>query len=273
MNKLNAAERAQNRAQAIADSNKLIADMQLQCDPTDAELIGIGKVSVDGTLTRVKAYEVACSNHIGYILESQGTQKPLAMSCFAAAATRSADMAKGVKSNFYCEFETNKDITANAAAVLAATGTDCDVSKAQWFGITSSTQTEYTEVACKAGDGYLLKIPRTGAAPITALSCQDAAKQGLKCNLTDAGPVEKPVTKQILLDALKSYDVKCTPAQFRLIGRESVDKRYVVELQCPEHPKGLVAFIPLEGNSSSFEAIDCDAAAEQQIQCKFAAPK
>jgi len=104
------------------------------------------------------------------------------------------------------------------------------------------------------------------------MSCHEAAVQGLKCRLTDTGPASTPVSTQSLRDALKNNGVHCEPAKLRVIGRETIDKRYVVELQCPEQPTGMVAFIPLDGNSKPFETMSCAAAAEQEIVCKLTAP-
>jgi hypothetical protein len=56
----------------------------------------------------------------------------------------------------------------------------------------------------------------------------------------------------------------------RVIGRESVDKRYVVEFLCSQPPNGLVGFFPLEGNTHKFEALDCAAAVERGIVCQLA---
>jgi len=41
----------------------------------------------------------------------------------------------------------------------------------------------------------------------------------------------------------------------------------VAEFQCSEHPEGLIAYIPLEGNSAPFETIDCAAAAKRGLKC------
>jgi hypothetical protein len=144
------------------------------------------------------------------------------------------------------------------------------VSNFRWFGFSASSQTEYSEVACADGKGYLLKMPRIGAT-VSVLSCQEAAQQGLKCRLTEGGRVAAAATMQTFREALKQNGVRCEPTQMRTIGRESVDKRYVVEVQCPEQPNGLVAFIPLEGNTHPFETIDCPAAVERQIQCQYPA--
>ena len=267
---------ARDKARAKEEGGKLATALDLACQLTDAERVGGGKSMVDGKTLDVSLYEVACGNGTGYFLVSQGTQRPIAMSCIAADATHAADLAQGTRSELYCQLPRNKDVKAMAASLMATAGTTCAVSKVRWFGLTASSQTEYSEVACDDGKGYLLKTAQTGpAAQTSVMTCQDAAKYGLQCRLTDGGPVSTPVTLQTFRDALKQNSVNCEPAQMRVIGRESVDKRYVVEVQCPEQPKGLVAFVPLEGppegNGRKFETIDCAAAAERDIVCKLPA--
>ena len=257
------------RARAKAESENLISALQLSCQPTDAARVGHGKFTADGKTVEVNAYEVVCSNGMGYILATQGPQKPIATSCFAAQATHAAGIVQG-ESDIYCQLAANKDVKVTAASLISAAGTPCAVSNVRWFGFSASSQTEYSEVACADGKGYLLKMPRIGAA-VSVLSCQEAAKQGLKCRLTDAGPVAAAANMQTFREALKQNGVHCEPTQMRTIGRESVDKRYVVEVQCPEQPNGLVAFIPLEGNPRPFETIDCSAAVERQIHCQYPA--
>jgi hypothetical protein len=258
-----------DRAKAKEEGGKLASAIQLSCELTDAALVGRGKGKADGKIIDVNAYEVACSNHAGYILVSQGPQKPVAMSCFAANAKR---VAKDENADLYCQLAANKDVKVMAASLMATAGTTCAVSDFRWFGLSASSQTDYSEVACADGKGFLLKIAQTGpSAQISVMSCQEAAKLGLKCHLTDGGAVTTPVTMQSFRDALKQNGVNCEPTDMRLIGRESVDKRYVVEVQCQEQPNGLVAFIPVAGNTNHFEAIDCAAAVERQIRCELAA--
>jgi hypothetical protein len=261
---------AKEKARAQEEGGKLASAIALSCELTDAERVGGGKGKVGDQTVDVNVYEVACRSGTGYFLISQGPQKPIAMSCFAADATHAADIAQGVKSDLYCQLPANKDVKAMAASLLRTAGTTCAVSNFRWFGLSTTGQTEYSEVACADGKGYLLKTPQTGlTAQTSVMSCQEAAKNGLKCRLTDGGPVSAPVTMQTFHDALKQNGVSCEPAQMRLIGRETVDKRYVVEVQCPEQPRGLVAFVPLEGNTNKFETIDCAAAVERDILCKF----
>jgi hypothetical protein len=259
---------ARQRAQAKQESERIITAISLSCKPTDAEQIGHGKSVVAGKRVEVNMFEVACSNGMGYLLASLGTEKPMAMSCFAADATHADSIAKGEKSDLYCQLAANKDVKVMAAAMMTTAGTACTVSGLRWFGVSASTQTEYTEVTCGDGNGYLLKNQQSEpSAQLSVMSCQEAAKQGLKCHLTDGGPVAVPVTMQTFRDALKENGVTCEPTEIRLIGRETVSKRYVVEMRCPDKPGGLVAFIPLEGNTNKFETLDCRAAIERHVLC------
>jgi hypothetical protein len=261
---------AKDKARAKEESGRLASAIELACEPTDAERVGGGKTRTDGKIVEVNVYEVACRNGTGYFLISQGPQKPTAMSCFAADATRAADIAQGGKSDFYCQLPANRDVKAMAASLMTTAGTECSVSNFRWFGLSASSHTEYSEVVCADGKGYLLKTPQTGlSAQTSVMTCQEAATFGLKCHLTDGGPVSTPVTMQTFRDALKQNGVGCEPTQLRVIGREAVDKRYVVEVQCPERPGGIVAFVPLEGNTKAFEAIDCAGAVERDIRCTF----
>jgi hypothetical protein len=82
-----------------------------------------------------------------------------------------------------------------------------------------------------------------------------------------AAPVAVPVTMRTFREAFKENGVMCEPTELRLIGRETVGKRYVVDIQCPDKQDGLVAFIPLEGNTKKFETLDCSAAIERHVVC------
>jgi hypothetical protein len=251
---------------ARKQSEKLIAELSLPCELVDAERAGGGKVRVGGRMLDVNIYEAACRSGIGYFLVSQPPQKSLAISCFSAEAAHATNTAQDSRTDqFTCELSDNKDAKAMAAAVLKGAGTACSVSEYRWIGVSSVSGTEYSEVACADGKGYVVEIPSTGQpTQVSVVGCQDAVKEGVKCNLT---AVTMPVTLQTLRDALKEHAVDCASAQMRYVGRETQGRRYVVELQCPQRPNGLVAFIPLEGNPKPFETLDCSAAAARAVQC------
>src|SRR5271165_6777897 len=93
----------QDRARARDASATLIAALDLSCDLSAAERVGRGKIHVDGKTTSVEVYEVACGNGMGYLLEPQGSQKPIAISCFAAEAAHADSIGGGGKSDLYCQ--------------------------------------------------------------------------------------------------------------------------------------------------------------------------
>lgn len=251
-------------------TQKLIQALALPCQPTDQVRAGGGKTQVDGKKVEVNVLEVACHEGTGYFLISQPPQKPAAVSCFAAEAMRAADTSPEAKSDFRCTLPANKDVNAMAASLLMGAGTTCDVRNFHWLGVSAPRQMEYSEVSCTDGKGYVLKVPQATSltAQISAESCQDAVSEGVKCNLT---AVTLPVTLQTFRDAIKEHAVDCEPAQLRYIGRETTGRRYVVEMQCPQQPHGLVAFIPLQGNTKPFETLDCPAAVERAVQCRLTA--
>ena len=286
--------------ESLANAKKLVAVLQLPCDVAAAARLGYVKSNADAHTAATKdradakaaadgkppggkadevtvfgkvpevtgIYEVACQEGTGYLLVALGPDKqPLAVSCVAADAAFSTDTAQGVKSEFYCDLPANKDVKAMATKLMSVADTPCIVSKMHGMGVDEATQTEYSEVACEDGKGYLMKTPMRLNAHISAISCREAVVSGLKCLLTDGGPAPA-VTMQMLLDALKRNGVNCEPDQMRYIGRETVGKRYVVEVLSPERPKGLVSFIPVQDTTKPFETIDCATAAARNIQCK-----
>jgi hypothetical protein len=255
---------------ALKESRKLIEALSLPCELSDAERSGGGKVKVSDKMLDVSVYEVACSSGSGYFLVSQPPENSLAVSCFAADAVRAQDIANGVKPDeFYCTLPGNKDVKTMAASMLQGAGTTCDVSNYRWVGTSTIDGKEYSEVGCSDGAGYILEVPKTGrTAQVSVVGCQDAVKEGVKCTLT---AVTMPVTLQTFRDAISEHAVDCTPAQIRYVGRETKGRRYVVELQCPQQPNGLVAFVPLEGNPKPFEALDCPAAVARAVKCTLSA--
>jgi hypothetical protein len=180
-------------------------------------------------------------------------------------------VAKGKEPGFYCKLPGNKDVYGMVASLIEANaGAACEVAQVQLFGRSASTQSEYSEVVCKDGKGFLLGTALPGApSKTTAMSCADAARQGIKCRLTDAGPVETPVTLETFKTALAQHGVSCNIAQIRMIGQETHLKRYVVEYRCADHPTGMIAYLPLEGNINPYETSECNSAASLDVVCTF----
>ena len=268
-----------DRLQAMKASSKLVDALQLPCELTDAIPAGDGTAHINGNAIDIDSYEVACSNGMGYILISQGQKQPTFMSCFAAAApsdSANAGSGRRKKKELTCRLPVN-DTNVMATTMLTGLSAKCTVGGISTFGVNATNHTEYVEVACTGNIGYVLVIPQKADATtqIAVMSCQDAARHSLRCQLTssNSGPAAPaPVTMQTLYDALKQNGVSCkSQLQLRMIGREAAKRRYVVEARCPEQPSGMVAYIPLEDNTNKYETIDCNEALKRQITCQFTA--
>jgi hypothetical protein len=257
-------------AEDKAKAAELAKSMPLSCTVNDAVLAAEGPATINGKEVKTHTYEVACGNGLGYFLVAVDGGTPYGFSCLAAEATRQADLAAGRKPGTVCGLGANANVENMATNALMHAGISCMANKLRYVGTSSKANLEYNEVACLDGKGYMLVSALPGSTrPVQAITCHNAAEAGLMCKLTASGaPL---VTKQTLIDALAANKVKCSTSidKMNVIGQENTKKRYVVEFSCPEQPKGLVAFIPLEGSKSPFEAIDCKAAAKRNAVCKL----
>jgi len=264
------------RAKAKTQSAALLASLEISCDIGDAKLIVSGKTKskTGGKDVDTRVYEVACHNAMGYLLETQGTEKPLGISCLTAEEARAADVAKGKEPSYFCQLPGNADVYAFVRwMIIDGTGAQCTVRTLQSFGRSESTHSDYSEVACADGNGFLLRIAQPGfQAKTVVMSCNEAARQNIQCKMTDAKPVEAPVvTTQTFKEALVNNGVRCPIGQLRVIGQEEHLKRYVVEYLCADQATGTVAFIPLTGNTNPFESQACAAAqADRGVKCSLA---
>jgi len=259
------------RLKAQADSEELLKTLQISCTISNAALLVSGTVHTKsgGKETEARVYEVACAEGMGYILQTQGHDPPVGISCIHAEDARALDVTKGAKPGYFCTLPENKDVYAFVARLIQSSkGATCTVKELQWFGRSESTHSEYSEAACNEGSGYLVQTPLPGPpGPTTVMSCAEAAEHGIKCGLTDAGPVKEPVTLDTFRAALAQNGVSCKIEQLKLVGREEVRKRYVVEYRCADQSTSMVAFIPLEGNTWPYDAVDCAKAARSGVTC------
>ena len=289
-----------SKALAIKRATTMLNALQITCHLTDAEQMGSGKSTSGGQSVDVGLYEVACANGMGYLLTLVGLANASGISCFAASATQqvapsntpgdtAANSAGTVDAT--CRLPANRDLNTMATTVIRNVGTACDAHGVKWLGQSGSPTLDYTEVACNDGQGFVLRTPAPGAvAVIDVLGCADAATHGAHCQMSAPAPVvaaaSVPATAgggpppegprpnlQWFKDALSKNGVSCDVKKARVAGRESIKRRYVVEYQCPQQPKGLVAYVPSPGDTTNpFESMDCTAAVERKVTCQFVAP-
>lgn len=269
-------------------STVMLDALHIDCKLADAEHLASGKTGGSNPVS-VGLYEVACTNGMGYLLTLMGLSSASAISCFAASATQPA-AANPANVQLKCQLPANQDLNVMATAVMRNAGTACEVHGLQWLGQGAAPATDYTEVACNDGQGFVLRTPAPGSpGAIDVLNCSEAARHGAQCKLSAAvvaaaattaaqgsatPAVEKRPDLQWFKDALSKNGVSCDVKKARVVGRESVKRRYVVEYQCPQQPRGLVAYVPSAGDAvNAFESMDCDAAAGRKIACQFVAAR
>jgi hypothetical protein len=258
---------APSREEVLRDAATLAKP--LFCEVTDAKLLADGTADINGKSVHVRTYETACSNGLGYFLVDQAPEPMVGFSCFGADATHAADVAAGREPQPSCALPANADVKKAAGAVLSRLGQQCTVTALRPIGRDTKANTELTEAACSGGTGYIIASPLPGVTqPVSALSCPDSYRRGVACKLSSNGaPL---VTLDTFKQALKQRNVACTVEDTRLIGRQNVSKRHVVEFKCPEHPEGLIAFIPLEDSTAPFETMGCsDAGYKHHIVCSL----
>lgn len=255
---------AEDRAAAAS----LVKALPLNCEVTDAIRAAAGPETVNGKTVETTTYEVSCANGMGYFLVSQEPEKPYGFSCFAADATRQADIKAGRKPGTTCFLPANSDVKALAGNLLSKAGTSCALKEFRYLGQSAASHTEFIEYACEDGKGYISIAALPGSiSPVKVESCSQSAARGLPCKMSDNGPPQ--VTLKTFRDKLAEKLIACdaTDKTTHVIGQIAAKKIYVVEFQCSQHPKGLVAYIPQEGSLAPFESLDCPAAAQRGAIC------
>jgi hypothetical protein len=276
------------KAAAVKRSTAILRALAVPCQVTDAQHVAAGKSMTGGKSVDVGLYEVACANGMGYLLTVRDFSMASGISCLAASATQSTEGSDQAKVDSKCHLPANADLNEMATTLMSNAGTQCAASKVKWLGESAEPKLDYTEVACSDERGFVLRTPAPGAAGnIDIVSCQDAVAHGARCQLTsDAaaapaagipGGAPAPQTRPTLQwfkDALSKNGVTCEVQKARIMGRESIKRRYIVEYQCPQQPHGVVAYVPSDGDTvNAFEWVDCATAASRKLPCQLAAGK
>jgi hypothetical protein len=278
------------KAVAAKRSAAMLKALQISCQLTDARHVATGKSMDGGKPVAVGLYEAACAGGMGYLLTMRDASIASGISCLAASATAPGNNDRA-KANLKCHLPANDNLEQMATTVTRNAGTNCAASKVQWLGESAEPKLDYTDVSCKDDREFVLRTPAPGSAGIiVVLTCKDAAVHGAKCQLTAAGSAaaaDTPAaattpmsleqarpTLQWFKDALRNNGVACDVKKARVVGRESIKRRYIVEYQCPQQPQGVVAYVPSDADTvNPFEWIDCEAAAARKLVCQFTAGK
>jgi hypothetical protein len=212
-----------------------------------------------------KIYEAACEDGMGYLLTLQD-----------ATLTGTSCLATTSESPLKCALPANSDGKVMAGNVLSRHEIQCKVRDSRWLGA-NAAGLDHVEVACENGAGYVIRTPHLGlTGKLDVFSCQEGIDQGVRCELSSpaAVPASAGDSRPSLAwfkDALVQHGVACQSKRARIVGRESIKRRYLVEFDCADRPEGLVTFVPMAGDTvNPFEAMNCLTAAGRGIRCEWA---
>ncbi len=166
------------RKSGMAEAPALVQAAGLPCQVSDARKIGEDKK------TKTGYYEVACATGtMGYVLQAPAGGTPTVFSCVEANTPPGPDQ----KPSAPCVLPGNADPKAVLAPLIQKAGAQCVPEQARGIGQTKTNT--YIEVACQAGDGYIVSAsaPFDGSKPVQAQNCllYDDAETNIKCTLTD----------------------------------------------------------------------------------------
>ncbi len=225
----------------------LIAQTGHACQIDKARTVGLGATQT--------YYEVACKDGAGYIL-----QVPLKTGGPTISATTC--LAFGPDSKVKCTLTSPAGQLAVVDGLAAATG-KC-TPKDKRYVATDTAGTDYFEVACTDGKGYILHSDATGHLKET-IDCAVASGIAGGCTMTDT---RAALTQQSALysNIAKKAGFNCDVSKYADFPAKDAANE-VVELQCSNRPDGGVGVFPLRGGKG--RVFDCIRAITEGYKCSF----
>jgi hypothetical protein len=214
----------------------------------------VDKARYIGSTTDQNLYEVACHEGAGYILRLAKAPggAPIATMCAVFGPT----------SQVKCELTPPEQQLAAIDQLAAQSGKACTVKGRRYVGSTSDL-TDFFEVACNEGSGFMLQSDAHGKLQ-QAIDCVKAVNFAGGCTLTDVRQAE---TQQdaVYTDLSKKAGFDCTVSKYADFPTRE-DGAEVVELACSNRADGGVGIFPAKGAP---QVLDCLHAGAQGYVCSF----
>ena len=228
----------------------------------------VAKTGVACQLTNVRGvghsaksayFEVACASGRGYVVTTSAppnVANPVQMiSCLAFDAT----------SPVACKLTTADANMAVIDGLAGKTTKNCTV-KQKRYVLTTEDESNYYEVACQDGKGYMLQEKADGSLGET-IDCAVADNIGGGCTYTNSRQAqsdENALYTKLAHNAGFNCDVsKYSPFDVNMPGKE------VVELACSNRPDGAVAVFPASSAQGKAEIYDCVHSQVAGYKCGF----
>ncbi|HEX4199469.1 MAG TPA: hypothetical protein VHZ26_18685 [Caulobacteraceae bacterium] len=199
-------------------------------------------------------YEVSCQGGAGLILTvpTAGGKPPEADNC----------LAYNQPGSIKCELTTSDQEIAPINAVAASSGKCAAVTNKRYV-LSTTDGSDYFEVACGDGKGYMLHVDHTGKLA-EAIGCAQAFEIGGGCTLTDARQAQ---TQQnaVYADLSKKAGFDCAVSKYALFPSTDPTKD-VVEMACSNRPDGGVGIFPAHGQARVY---DCLRSQDEGYKCSY----
>jgi hypothetical protein len=206
-----------------------------------------------GSTTDKNLYEASCKDGQGYVLvEPKAGGAPVAQNCLAYAS-----QGGGIS----CTLTTQAQELSEVDSLAAASG-KCAI-KDRRYVLTAADGTDYFEVSCSDGKGYMLHADKTGKLA-EVVPCATAAYVGGGCTLTDS---RQAMTQQtgIYTDLAKKAGFDCTVSKYADFPASNANQE-VVEVACSNRPDGGVGVFPTHGAPKVY---DCVRALAEGYKCSY----
>jgi hypothetical protein len=132
---------------------------------------------------------------------------------------------------------------------------------ADYLGRSLQDGSDYYEVVCKGGDGFVLSVTQDGEFK-SWMSCEAVA--GLASGCTRSDP---EIVFPGLIAKLRATGLACGVVHARLVGLTG-DGRKVAEFECTGRPQGLIVAFP-EAPGGPVDSVDCLDARHFATTCRF----
>lgn len=159
-------------------ATQLAHELKIPCDVADA-------AELSDQPSKLPSYELVCRDAMGWIINRKPGGETQTLDCLAVQDSAAA-AGKAWPRGLYCLMPGNFQPALGLRPIASKIASDCDVADGAYLGSGGTPPILRYELLCKNGKGYIVDNPSPGsAAPLSAMTCAEAAQAGAPCKLAD----------------------------------------------------------------------------------------
>jgi hypothetical protein len=203
-----------------AEAPAAVTQAHLSCTIKNAAYAGAGQITIDKKKVAFEAYEVACDDGSGYVVDKFADGTGQAHSCLVMQKAYEVN-----KKGYRCSLPENVDLNAQMQRIVDKSGATCTVTGESYVG--STDKLDRYEVGCAQGSGYLIDALHEGTP--TAITCLQA-EAVYDCKLTPKAQRMQPV-----IAWTAAADKSCQVTNARFVGVTEAQHQFF-EVACTGKP-------------------------------------